>query len=149
LANRKVLEEITIALLNASVCDPGFLLYMFLGAKLIKARLTLVSTWMVNLNGSVRLSFDLESLSCALLIGVKVFDDLWLSLMVISFLILEINGNFVWLNLLSILLNHPRIVHQNLFHCEAAALELIFVAMDFHNLASRYNWMEKSKLNLE
>ena len=48
LGDGEVLQEVSIALLNASVRDPGLLLNLLSGAEFIETSLSLVCAWMMN-----------------------------------------------------------------------------------------------------
>lgn len=121
---------------------------MFLGAKLIKAWLSLICVRMMYLNNSIRFSLNLHLISWVLAIRVEVLNDQGFSL-VVSTLILEVNSDLIWLNFLAVLLNHPRSAHVHFFHLNATIFKLVFVPVNFQNLIVWEKWVESSKLDLE
>jgi hypothetical protein len=141
--NGKVFQEVSITLLNASISNPRFSLDLFSWPKFIKASLPLISAWVMNFNHSWRISLSFKWLSSALLVGIEVINNHWL--LKISCFILEINNNFVGLNLLSILFDHPWGIHENFIHLDASFVE----PMDLYSLVAGEHWMENCKLNLE
>jgi hypothetical protein len=135
LVDGEVFQKIAIALLDAAICDPSLLLGQLSGSKLIYPGLSLVCAWMMNLNYPLGLSLQLKWGSGTLLIRIRVLNDQWLALQ-IPCIILDINANLVWLNLLPILVVKPLALESNLSHLHTAIFKIFLATMNLNGLGT-------------